>query len=139
MNYTCRQMHDKLPSIDLTPRDAFLALFEPHYAGRLTESFLDCGPRGGIVMPVEIMDAVIYYLRSRIASSTDPITQDEWHEILVIVAENWEKAEAFADYCVRYSALPDSFRLALQRNGKTGGMLDKMRSYASSDEHSAAG
>ncbi len=88
-------------------------------------------------MPVEIMGAVIHYLRSRIASSTDPITQDEWREILVIVAENWEKAEAFADYCVRYSALPDSYRLALQRSGKTGGVLEKIRAYASIDERTA--
>ena len=123
-------MFDKFPIIDTSLRDAFLALFESHYAGSLTEVFLDCGPRAGIVMPADVMGAVVYYLRSLILSSDDPEVQDEWREILLIVAEHWELAEAFADYCVRYSALPEPYRLALQRKDKSGGVLEKMRAFA---------
>lgn len=126
-------MPEQLPIIDTVPRDAFLALFQPYFAGRLTELFLDVGPRAGIVMPVEIMSAVIYQLRSRIAANDDPVRQEEWRGILVIVAENWDKAEAFADYCVHYSALPERFRLALQRTSRAGGILEKMRAFAPSD------
>ncbi len=125
-------MPEKLPIIDTAPRDMFFGLFEPHFAGSLTEVFLECGPRAGIVMPADIMGAVIYHLRARTSTTSDPTVQEEWREILLILAENWEIAEAFADYCVHYQALPEPFRLALHRQEKSGGILAKMNHYPAS-------
>ncbi len=126
-------MPDKFPIIDTTPRDAFLTLFEPHLARRLKEIFLECGPRAGIVMPADIMGAVVYHLRALISSSNDPAQQADLREILLIAAENWDLAEAFGDYCVRYSALPEPYRVSLDGKDKPGGLLANLRSVAPPD------
>jgi hypothetical protein len=130
-------MPERLPIIDTTPRDAFLALFETRHARTLTEIFLLCGPRAGIVMPADIMGAVVYHLRGLISASEDPAQQEDWREILLIAAEHWELAEAFGDYCVRYSALPESFRLVLDGKDKPAGLLAAVQDFAPTDAQAA--
>ena len=101
------------PVIDTASRDAFLELFEPYLWPALVGLFMNSGPLAGIVMPDRILAAVVEHLRFQLDASTDCGQQNRWRDTLVCVAENWDTAEAFANYCVQYSALPDTFRKSL--------------------------
>ena len=109
-------LEDRLPVIETEQRDEFLALFEPHIRPMLTDLFLTCGPRAGIVISSEIMGEAVYHLRSRI-DACDATKKSAWREVLCTVADNWEAAEMFCDYCVRYAALPECYRARLHSRG----------------------